>query len=183
VTNAQYRAFVEATRHPAPSSWGNVSLSADDQPVVEVSWDDAQAFCRWAGLRLPSEAEWEYACRAGTTKEFWFGDGEDRLGEFGWYESNAGGRPRPVATKPPSLWGLHDVHGNVWEWCEDWKAGYEKAPSDGSPQRTAHGSGDRVLRGGSWYDFAGGCRSAYRVGGHPAVRWRGCGFRPASSSP
>jgi formylglycine-generating enzyme required for sulfatase activity len=183
VTNAQYRLFVEATRHPAPDTWTDRRFNGADQPVVGVSWEDAVAYCEWAGLRLPTEAEWEYACRAGTKTEFWFGDDESKLGTYGWYGGNSDGQSRPVATKPASPWGLHDMHGNVWEWCEDWLGDYRKAPTDGSAQQKDHGSGRRVLRGGSWFLAAGLCRSASRIGWHPGSRDDGVGFRPASSSP
>jgi sulfatase modifying factor 1 len=191
VTNAQYRTFVQATGAERPEAWRDRKFNGDEQPVVGVSWEDAQAFCRWAGLRLPSEAEWEYACRAGTATPFSFG--EDITPEQVNYDGNypyRGGtkglyRERTVAvgSLPANPWGLHEMHGNVWEWCEDCFWTYASAPTDGSPQRAAHGSGARVLRGGSWIDDARGCRSAYRFGGPPAVRWPYVGFRPASSSP
>ncbi|MBI5852691.1 MAG: SUMF1/EgtB/PvdO family nonheme iron enzyme [Planctomycetes bacterium] len=182
VTNAQYQAFVTATKHAAPPSWKNPRFNAPDQPVVEVSWDDARAFCEWAGLRLPSEAEWEYACRAGTTTEYWFGDDEDLLWKHGWFRANSEGATRPVGLTPASPFGLHDMHGNVREWCEDtWHENYEGAPTDGSAW-VKSGSSARVLRGGSWYVTAGWCRSAYRCGGPADVRIGDVGFRPASSS-
>jgi formylglycine-generating enzyme required for sulfatase activity len=183
VTNAQYRAFVEATGHPAPPSWKDRRFNADEQPVVTVSWEDAQAFCRWAGLRLPSEAEWEYACRAGTTTEFWFGDDEERLADYGWFEGNSEGELQRVARKPANPFGLHDMHGNVWEWCQDrWHKDYKGAPEDGSAWEEG-GSEYRVNRGGSFRSGAGIARSACRSLAHPESRRDDLGFRPAASDP
>jgi formylglycine-generating enzyme required for sulfatase activity len=191
VTNAEYLRFDPAHEVEAWEGRDPGDLAA--HPVVNVSWWAARLYCCWLGddVRLPSEAEWEYACRAGTTTPFSFGeditpeqvnhDGNYpyRRGKKGLYRE----RTVPVGSLPANAWGLHEMHGNVWEWCEDWRSDYTKAPSDGSPQRTAHGSGYRVLRGGSWIDYAGRCRSASRFGNLPAERWRSFGFRPASSSP
>jgi formylglycine-generating enzyme required for sulfatase activity len=189
VTNAQYRVFVEATGHPTPPYWSDPKWNGDDHPVVGVSWDDAMAFCGWAGLRLPSEAEWEYACRAGTTTPFSFGstittEQVNYNGNFPYLGGKEGEYREgtvPVGSLPVNAWGLHEMHGNVWEWCEDWFGEYSKAPSDGSAQKEEHGSGRRVLRGGSWIGLARCCRSASRIGGHPGDRDDLVGFRPASS--
>ena len=134
-----------------------------------------------AGYRLPSEAEWEYACRAGTTTRFWSGDTDADLERAGWYQENSGRRPHVVGAKPASPWGLHDMHGNVWEWCEDtMHASYDGAPDDGSAW-VEGAPGVRVFRGGSWYLTAGNARSADRAYYDPSLRYGDIGFRPARS--
>ena len=179
VTQEQWQAVMGAN----PSSNKGTKL-----PVEQVSWDDCQQFLaklaeagRAAGgvFRLPTEAEWEYACRAGTTTAFCSGDSEAGLGEYGWYNGNSESESKthPVGTKKPNAWGLCDVHGNVWEWCSDWKGGYSsEAATD--PQGPAQGS-SRVLRGGSWLNAAGYCRSAGRLGYAPGYRGDSLGLRVA----
>ncbi len=161
-------------------------------PVESVTWDDAQAFCerlrgRFPGLaaRLPSEAEWEYACRAATTSAFNDGSpcteprGKDAaLAKLGWFDKNSEGKTHEVRGLAPNKWGLYDMHGNVWEWCEDW---FGECTTDDQVDPTGAVSGvGRVLRGGSWDDRAGNCRSACRYGGRPDVRFLILGFRLAS---
>jgi formylglycine-generating enzyme required for sulfatase activity len=127
-------------------------------PADNVSWDECQEFCRKLSAqtretaRLPTEAEWEYACRAGTTTLYSFGNSQRRLGEYAWSTENSDLKTHPVGTRKPNGWGLYDMHGNVWEWCEDvFHDGYNGAPNDGSAWVSEGGSTDyRVLRGGSW---------------------------------
>jgi formylglycine-generating enzyme required for sulfatase activity len=124
VTNEQYRRFLDSPgcRVKRPAYFDDRRFNQPEQPVVGVRWDDAVAYCEWVGGRLPTESEWEYACRARTdTKhtEYWFGDAEEQLEEYAWYGKNSRGQSHPVGTKPANPWGLHDMHGNVWEWCED----------------------------------------------------------------
>ena len=154
------------------------TFKGDDLPVESVSWDDVQEFIRKLNdkegtdkYRLPSEAEWEYSCRAGTTTEYCFGDGESMLGEYAWYGENSGSKTHPVGQKKPNLWGLYDMHGNVWELVQDgWYNDYDGAPSDGSVWESGGGS-DRVGRGGSWRNsYAQSCRSANRAGFDPDSR-------------
>ena len=157
-------------------------------PVEQVSWEDAMAFCRRLSAqegteyRLPTEAEWEYACRSGSTDRWCFGDDESQLEQYAWYGTNSGSRTHPVGEKKPNGWGLYDMHGNVWEWCADWwDANYcqqfaNKVAVD--PTGPAGGSG-RVYRGGCWDFDASFCRSACRAGSAPGYRCDSLGFRLA----
>jgi formylglycine-generating enzyme required for sulfatase activity len=136
-------------------------------PVEDVSWNDAQEFIvklnrmeKTDKYRLPTEAEWEYACRAGSTTRFYFGDAEAGLGKYAWYWNNSQKKTHPVGKKKPNAWGLYDMHGNVWEWCQDWFGGYPPGPVT-DPEGPASGE-RRVLRGGSWVGFAWFARSAVR---------------------
>jgi formylglycine-generating enzyme required for sulfatase activity len=183
VTNEQYARFLKENPGAVePEKWSDRRHNQPRQPVVGISWDEANAFCRWAGLRLPTEAEWEYACRAGSMHErYSSGNSEDYLGRVGWYAGNSSGELHAVAEKPANEFGLHDMHGNVWEWCEDtWHPNYERAPVDGRAW-VDEASGYRVSRGGSFGDSAEGARSACRFWHPPSDRWRGLGFRPARS--
>jgi len=163
-----------------------------NRPVEQVSWNDATNYCaqltareRLAGrlpagwaYRLPTEAEWEYACRAGTTNRYYYGDdtGYTQLANYAWYNANSGGITHPVGGKLPNRWGLYDMAGNVWEWCSDW---YDDAYPGGSvtdPQGSVSGS-HRVIRGGSWPNPANYCRSAQRGLSLPAAPDNRFGFR------
>ncbi len=176
--------------------------TTDDTPVTQITWNDAAAYCAWLseleqrrawyrpdgkggwlvaahadGYRLPTEAEWEYACRAGTTTQHSFGDDKSQLEQHGWFKNNAGGKAQPVALKRPNPFGLFDMHGNAAEWCQDWYDGkwYEKSsPSD--PSGPSSGS-SRVLRGGYWNNAASYCRSACRYESQPSTRYTNYGFR------
>lgn len=142
-----------------------------------MSWEDAQVFCQWAGCRVPTEAEWEYACRAGSTGAFCFGDAESELEQYAWYSKNSGHKTQAVGQKKPNQWGLYDIHGNVWEWCQDWFASdyYKRSPKD-DPTGPEKGNA-RVLRGGSWDHVPEYLRSACR-GTYAPVRRHYCiGFR------
>jgi formylglycine-generating enzyme required for sulfatase activity len=152
-------------------------------PVVLVSWSDADAFCRRlserenATYRLPTEAEWEYACRAKSTTEFFFGDDAGKLGDYAWYSDNSGNKTHPVGQLEPNSWGLYDMHGNVWEWCQDWFGEYPSNPvvDPKGPDKGEY----RVLRGGSWYGDARYVRSANRGRYSPGLRDYDIGFRVA----
>jgi formylglycine-generating enzyme required for sulfatase activity len=135
---------------------------------------------RGAGGRLPTEADWEYACRGGTTTEYSFGNEGEKLGDYGWFAGNSGGQSQPVGAKYPNPWGLFDMHGNVWEWCQDWfdEEYYNRSPKT-DPTGPDHGS-YRVIRGGSWGVVAGGCRAAVRGRLGPASRDDDLGFRVAA---
>ncbi len=187
VTQAEWKVVMESD----PSYF-----KGDDLPVENVSWDDCRKFIEKLNgrrdgyeYRLPSEAEWEYACRAGTTTAFVFGETitTDRVNYNGNYPY--GNAPKgayrekttPVGSFPPNALGLYDMHGNVWEWCQDrWHGNYEGAPNSGSAWEGG-GENVRVLRGGSWNDFADLCRSAYRGGSTPDDRGSLMGFRVAAS--
>ncbi len=168
----------------------------DDRPVEMVSWDDAQAFVKALNqitkgtrlegyhYRLPTEAEWEYAARGGQYHaEGYKYAGSDRLKDVGWFTENSGSETKPVGLKYPNQLGIHDMSGNVWEWCEDdWHDNYKDAPVGGqawidSPKRGSH----RVDRGGGWGDGALNCRAAFRYFNTPDSRFFNLGFRLALS--
>ena len=162
ITQAQY----EAVMGTNPSYFKN----NPQNPVEQVSYDEAQTFCQklsqltGKNYRLPTEAEWEYACRAGTTTDYYFGDDENQLGDYAWHEGNSQDKTHPVGQKKPNAWGLYDMSGNVWEWCEDdWHDNYIGAPTDGSAWLINDNDYDyRILRGGSWGNYPYSCRSAFR---------------------
>jgi formylglycine-generating enzyme required for sulfatase activity len=189
VTVGEFRAFVKETGYKTEAELGDGAYvwdgkdwdrrkdaywdnpyfeQTDKHPVVCVCWHDAKEYCEWLSkktgenYRLPTEAEWEYACRAGTTTKWSFGDDEKELDKYTWYHDNSDGKTHIVGEKEPNPWGLYDMHGNVWEWCEDW---YDEDKDT------------KVLRGGSWYNFADLSRSAYRSWSDPTVRFNGRGFR------
>ena len=159
----------------------------DDLPVEYVSWDNVQEFIKKLNdkegtdkYRLPSEAEWEYACRAGTTTSYSFGDSESKLGDYAWYWDNSGPQTHPVGQKKPNPWGLYDMHGNVYEWVLDcWHSDYNGAPTDGSAWVVAckYDGAYRVIRGGGWGGYVGSCRSAIRYHYGPRIRYYVLGFR------
>ena len=158
-------------------------FKGDSFPVEKISWDDAQKFIQKLNqmegtdeYRLPSEAEWEYACRAGTTTKYSFGDNESKLGDYAWYWSNSDSKTHPVGQKKPNSWGLYDMHGNVCEWCQGrFYDNYNSAPCVGNPWES--GRSDRVNRGGSWGSSAKDCISTYRSWNSPCFCGSGLGFR------
>jgi formylglycine-generating enzyme required for sulfatase activity len=183
VTNGQYAQFLrENPKVAEPEYWADRRFNQPGQPVVGVSWEDAQRYAKWARLRLPSEAEWEYACRAGTHTRYYTGDTEDDLKQAGWYHANSVGQPHSVGQKEPNAFGLYDVHGNVWEWTEDdWHGNYEDAPDDGQPWIDDPRGSQRVFRGGGWFNFVLHCRSAFRGYDEPGFRDFDLGIRLSSS--
>ena len=159
------------------------NFKGKDNPVEQVSWDDAQAFLKKLSeitkqtVRLPTEAEWEYSCRAGTTTTYYSGDTEADLARVAWYIDNSKNTTHPVGQKEPNKFGLYDMHGNVWQWCQDWYSEdyYGKSEAE-NPAGPAQGS-YRLLRGGSWGGSPVDCRSAGRGGSNPDFRFYYFGFR------
>lgn len=169
-----------------PSKWKGPRNS-----VEMVSWDEATEFCKKATdelrkrkliadnevIRLPSEAEWEYACRAGTTTAYSFGDKGEDLGEYAWFTGNAKGNDPPVGKKKPNAWGLYDMHGYVWEWTADaWADNHQGASPEGKP-RQGEAKSPRLVRGGAWTSTAEKCQSAWREKRAADFRGDDVGFR------
>jgi formylglycine-generating enzyme required for sulfatase activity len=184
VTFAEYDAFCQITRRekPADNGWGR-----DLNPAINISWDDAQAYVAWLReqtgrqYRLLTEAEWEYACRAGSTSFYSFGDNESDLVAHAWFVGNLDGRTSPVGKKLPNDFGLFDMHGNVWEWVEDvWHDNYMGTPpGDGRAWVDGGNPRNRVMRGGSWVSGAKGLRSSVRFAGATDYRDSRTGLRVA----
>jgi len=179
VTVKQWKKFLSEAKYRWKKNYSKYS-PGDNYPIVCVSYRDAQAFCEWAGLSLPTEAQWEYACRAGTTTSYSFGD---RL-TVEANHSGAGMKEKwryccPVGSLRPNRWGLYDMHGNVWEWCADWYDGYQ-AGEQADPAGPPKGK-QRVLRGGSWSSFGDDCRSSSRSSGRADDRAGYYGFRVVAS--
>jgi formylglycine-generating enzyme required for sulfatase activity/serine/threonine protein kinase len=213
VTVAQFKAFADATKHVTEAekrgragAWQDGRLTAvgginwrtpglpkeDNHPVVFVTWNDARAFCDWAAMktgrrvRLPTEAQWEYACRAGSTTRFHTGNSDADLEQAAWFKQNSGMRTHAVGQKKPSAWGLYDMHGNAWEWVQDCfgEKYYSQSPplDPTGPNESPH-KRDRVLRGGGWSHTAEHCRAARRHELEHDATLQNIGFRCALDVP
>ncbi|MCP4200958.1 MAG: formylglycine-generating enzyme family protein [bacterium] len=202
VTNLQYQAFDPSYelydwRVPVDgmgSKVGDAVLRC--YPAVKISWYEATSFCRWLssslawceGARLPTEEEWEYACRAGTTSEYWNGNHEDELSAVGWYDKNSDHRPHSVGRKASNPWGLFDMHGGVWEWTASaFDRTQERSETNvepgaagnvsGSGEQKEHFEVTRTMRGGSCWDDALSARASFRLEGVPSLQIQSRGFR------
>lgn len=184
ITMREYMCFANEinSRYPESNSYSRYCKDEnfdDNAPVINVSWEDAKTYCAWRSqkegkdYRLPTEAEWEYACRAGTTTKYSFGDDKAKLKEYAWYKDNCTvkkhvwsigkRRAHEVGDKKPNPWGLYDMHGNVFEWCEDEMSyNYERTPRDGSANRSE--ISEHVIRGASWSNTAQNSYSSSRTG-------------------
>ncbi len=186
ISRAFYMGKYEVTQGQWRAVMGNnpsrFQSCGDDCPVEQVSWDDAQEFIRTLNAkegeekyRLPTEAEWEYACRAGSRSAYAFGGDAGRLGEYAWYGGNCGQKTHPVGQKGPNVWGLYDMHGNVWEWCQDWYGKYASGFAT-DPAGPGGGAG-RAYRGGSCARAPRNLRCANRNNNPPGNRNNNIGFR------
>lgn len=147
----------------------------DDFPVVCVTWYGAKAYADWVGGSLPTDAQWEYACRAGTTTTYSFGNDNSELGTYAWFRSNSDEKTHEVGTKAPNSWGLYDMHGNVNEWCADW---FDYYSDDAVTDPTGPATGSfRIARGGSYTGNPQMCSSAYRLNRKPDEINTTYGFR------
>ncbi|OHX34104.1 hypothetical protein BJL95_06345 [Methylomonas sp. LWB] len=182
----EYDVFAEQTGRAKPEDlgWGR-----GRRPVINVTWQDAADYAAWLRettgkpYRLPSEAEWEYACRAGSRGEFFWGDDAGLAKHYAWFDQNAGGTIQEVGLKLANPYGLHDMVGNVWEWLQDgWYEDYQGAPIDGSAWIGGYG-GRRVIRSGSWGNSMASLRSAHRLWNSPEYRFNFLGFRLALDLP
>jgi formylglycine-generating enzyme required for sulfatase activity len=172
--------------HTGSNNWYNkagMSESNKNHPITGVSWNDAKAYGVWLSKKtgkdyqLPTEAQWEYACRAGSTGKYSFENDASQLGNYGWYKENSGKTTHPVGEKKPNVWGLYDMHGNIWEWLEDkYHDSYSGAPADGSAWISGD-SNSRILRGGSWHFRGNSLRCTNRGMFDMTYRVNDWGFR------
>jgi formylglycine-generating enzyme required for sulfatase activity len=185
--------WVAVTDASKSSDWSQSDGVGDRYPAYFISHYEAKLFARKLNqllesegviggyeVRLPTEAQWEHAVRAGSTTAYCYGNDEGKLGEYAWYDNNSGNTNHPVGTKKPNAWGIHDGYGSVWEWCSDWYDKYPEGPLT-DPAGPSSGS-NRVYRGGSWSIEAAFCRSAIRYRNVPLFRHIDLGFRVALSS-
>ena len=190
VTVGQFKHFLKISGYQTnlEINWNEVYeySPTDKHPMILINWHDATAYAKWAGKRLPTEAEWEYACRAGTSTAYSCGNDVRQLPQYAWYEDNSKNTTHPVGKKLPNAWGLFDMHGNVSEWCQDWYARYgnEKVASDPAGPASADSiAPHRVLRSGA-FNLQPKCgRAADRYSNLPGYRDPNVGFRLARTIP
>ena len=184
ITKAFHLGKYEVTQEQWQAVMGNNPsfYKGANLPVEQVNWNDCQSFVaklkdKVSGgeFSLPTEAQWEYACRAGTSTEYSFGDGDANLGEYAWFTGNSNRQTHPVGEKKANPWGLYDIHGNVWEWCQDWYGPYASAEVS-DPTGASSGS-SRVIRGGSWSHSSRDLWSSFRLKFAPDFRFRSIGVR------
>jgi len=172
VTNAQYQQCVGAGKCKSSKYANDAKWNEADQPVVGVDWNDANDYCQWAGKRLPTEAEWEYAACGGA-----IGPRYGNVNSIAWYTNNSGNATHAVKQKEPNAYGLYDMLGNAWEWCADWYDGkYYSSSNSKNPKGPGSGT-SRVVRGGSWYNNSGHARTSKRYSLDPAERYFHLGLR------
>lgn len=176
VTQGEWTTIMESNPSKYPTG--------EDHPVENVSWDDCQRFLQKLNsisphtFRLPTETEWEYACRAGSNTVYALGNEVPDLERCGWYEGNSGNGHHPVGEKEPNYWGLYDMHGNVYEWCQDYyRENYSNHPGNASAWEQPNENANRVRRGGSFQQPAKNCRAAFRGTGRPENRREDVGLR------
>ena len=167
VTVEDYMLFAQATGVDMPED-KHVHLGVN-VPIRRLTWLSAVAYCKWLSkregktFRLPTEAEWEYACRAGSYGKYCFGDDASEVGDYAWYKENSNKVTHDVGTKKSNAWGFYDMHGNIWEWCSDrYAENYEQTPRDGAAHMVRSEKG-MVLRGGAWSAKPDNLRSAVRI--------------------
>jgi formylglycine-generating enzyme required for sulfatase activity len=192
VTQTQYEQVMgNNPSYFSASGRGKDHVSGDTLqfPVEQVSWNDAVDFCsklseqEGVEYRLPTEAEWEYACRAGITTAYSFGNDVSQIGEYAWYDGNSEENTHPVGELKPNAWGLYDMHGNVYEWCQDWYGPCKSLPVVSDPTGAASGDNGRVLRGGAFLTRPVLVRAALRNSSQPDYRNHSIGFRLARTYP
>jgi formylglycine-generating enzyme required for sulfatase activity len=169
VTNEKYYVFYIMTDHKLPENCKNntVQEGKENNPVYWISWEEARSYANWLGMRLPTESEWEYACRAGSTTDYCFGDNVDELGEYAWFDNNSGRKLHPIGQKMPNKWGLYDMHGNIWECCQDlYDSQYYRNSPINNPKGPIIGTEHVIRGGGYWGSGAKYCCSSYRATMH-----------------
>lgn len=194
VTFAEYDKFCEDTNRKKPADEG---FRIASKPVINISWNDANEYAKWLSqktgqnYKLPSESQWEYATKAGTNTKYSFGDDENQLAQYDWYEKNSydKGENHPdygthnVGSKKPNPWGLYDVHGNVWEWVDDWYVDNYKNTPRNEDSNIKGEKKNKVIRGGSWDRFTFNSRAAYRDAASPFGSGNNIGFRLSKTLP